>query len=164
MKLTIPLLVLILLVSCGSDKTEQKKISFKSKSYQTKTDNNDSKVCDLLNAELIKELYPDAINFKQEYSKETYPTCEYKFDVNGISKIARITAALGVGSRKNFDIAMTYLSDKEPINNIGQKAYYKPKINQISVWEGKNVIHVKIGNDKEKTIRAVNMILSKLKK
>ena len=164
MKINMYLLLLILLISCGKDKNEASKIAFKSKTYQAKTADKDPEVCDLLNEDLIKELYPDAINFKQEYTKVTYPTCKYKFDVNGTSKIARITVAFGFGSQKNFDNAMKYLKEKAPVKNVGQKAFYADKMKQLSVWEGKNILHVNVGDDKEKTIKATNMILSKLKK
>jgi len=124
---------------------------------------NDLKVCDLLSVELIKDLYPSAIDFNAKPSHSSYPTCRYEFKSNGKTKNASLTIAKGFGSQKNFDKAMTYVSGKEMLNGLGQKAYYIPKLNQVSTWEGKNIIHINVGNNKEKTIKAVRIILKKLK-
>jgi len=153
MKKISQILLLFLIISCGTDtKKEQTK----------KATKNKLEVCDLLNQDLLKKLYPNATDFKQEFSENTYPTCKYAFVVGGKTVKARITAAFNFGSRKNFDAAMSNFSKKELIKNVGKKAYYLEKMNQLSAWEGKNIIHVNIGNDKEKTIAATKIILKKM--
>jgi len=156
--------LLFLLISCVNN--DQNKLT-KSEIIIDKLVENVSKIdlkaCDLLSKELIIDLFPTATDFNTKPSHSSYPTCRYEFKANGEIKNASLTIAKGFGSQKNFDKAMTYLSEKEILNGLGQKAYYIPKLNQVSTWEGKNIIHVNIDNNKEKTIKAVRIILKKLK-
>jgi len=163
----IQIIVLFLILSCGTEHSKNTQTTATVSNQIKKSVQKEQDVCDLLNKILLKELYPNATDFKQKYSKNTYPTCDYTFKVNGKTVKAHLSFAKGFGSLKNFDNAMNvtkkYLStEMELLNNVGQKAYYIPKLRQVSAWEGKSIIHVNIGNNKEKTIAATLKIFKKL--
>lgn len=57
---------------------------------------------------------------------------------------------------------MKYHAEKELLSGVGEKAYYLKKINQVSAWSGKNIIHINIDNNKEASMRSANEILNNL--
>ena len=164
--LTIVCFALILL-SCGNEKKKDANLTLKNAKERVenelaKTNNADGSACEYLSETFIKTIFPEATNFEPKSHEKPYPTCSYKFDVDGKSCHARLTIAKGFGSEKNLDAAMKYHSEKELLKGVGQKAYYLTKSSQVSVWEGKNIIHVNINGNKETSIKAAKELLSKL--
>jgi len=123
---------------------------------------NSGTACEILSEEYLTVIFPGASNFKVKSSEKPYPTCSYEFEVDGVSHMARLTLAKGLGSEKNFDNAMKYQSEKELVSGVGEKAYYIVKQNQVSAWSGKNIIHINIDNNKEASMKSANEILDKL--
>ncbi len=158
--LTIVCFALILL-SCGKEKKNDTKELIKNK-VSGKANNNNNSACEYLSEAFIKTMFPEATNFELKSHEKPYPTCSYKFDVGGKPCQARLTIAKGFGSEKNLEASMKHFSNKELLSDVGQKAYYIPNISQLSVWEGKNIIHVNINGNKETTIKAAKEILNSL--
>ena len=149
----------ILLITIASLYSGNKNVS---SDLLKKTIANTGTACEYLTADYLSTLFPGATNFKQKSSEKPYPTCSYEFEVDGISHMARLTLAIGLGSEKNFDNAMKYQSEKELVSGVGEKAYYIVKQNQVSAWSGKNIIHINIDNNKEASMKSANEILDKL--
>ena len=162
MKLSIVIIAALLLFSCGNEKKSNLDAAKERLQKQAAANDDDGDACRYLSESLLKSILPGATNFEAKSTNVTYPTCSYKFDLSGKSAMARFTLAKGFGSEKNFDSAMNRFSDREPLEGIGDKAYYLPKLEQLSVWAGEDIFHVNINGDKELTIKAAKAIIDKL--
>ncbi len=157
----------MIMFSCGNEKQNKEKKTLENTKVSLETKlpkkNNDSgSACEILTENFVKSIFSEAINFKPKSSEKPYPTCSYKFEVNGSPHHARLTIAKGFGSEKNLEMAMKYHAEKELVSGVGQKAYYLIKSHQLSVWEGKNIFHVNINGNKEKSIEAAKEIIELL--
>lgn len=123
-------------------------------------------VCDIFSESYLKNVFPDAENFKARPRDKPYPGCTYHFDAGGKLHYAGVTLVEKFGSEKNLERSMQSFSDKEPVSGLGQKAYYIPKLGQVSVWSGTRLIHVFVQieekGDKEKAVRIAGDIIAKL--
>lgn len=131
------------------------------------TTENSSLVCELLSEEYILKLFPEAIDFQPRSMEKPYPSCSYRFTVNGTNHKVGITLVKKYASEKNLDKSMTYIkSEKELLKGIGKKAYYILNLGQVSVFDGNYLVHiyatVKEAGDKEMAIRITKDILEKL--
>jgi len=127
----------------------------------------DLSVCELLSEEYILKIFPEATDFNPRSMEKPYPSCSYRFLVAGTNHKVGITLVKKYASEKNLDKSMTYIkSEKEPLEGIGIKAYYIPKLGQVSVFNDNYLAHIyatveEVG-DKETAIRITKDILEKL--
>ena len=122
--------------------------------------------CLLLTEDYVSKSFAGATNVEQSSRDTPYASCIYRFDVNGKHYYIGLTIVEEYGSAKNLDRATLSFDDREPIDNVGQKAYYTQSLGQISVWQGKRLLHVFVqideSGDKDKAIEIMKYILGKL--
>ncbi|CDF80351.1 hypothetical protein BN863_26390 [Formosa agariphila KMM 3901] len=174
MKTQYIVLISIVLCACGEQKKNNSESSVKDlkKNIESNTKNakSDLDPCDYLTEAYLQSILPEAINFRKEVSGSSYPTCFYKFQIDGQDARAMLVVVKGAGNAKNFATAMSYIKNKEPLQGVGEDAFYMAAKAQVSTYANKNLIHISISKDmgdvkgeyKDVTIEVAKNILAEL--
>lgn len=137
--------ILILLamafINCDS-KQKNNKEEINNIISKTGSNNEDVSVCNILSKEYLIKTFPGASNFKPFSKEKPYPSCSYRFEYKGENHKVGLTLVKKYASEKNLDKAVSYFSVKEPLQNIGKKAYYIPQLGQVSLFNNNYLAHV----------------------
>ncbi|MCT4583018.1 MAG: hypothetical protein N4A35_16515 [Flavobacteriales bacterium] len=159
-KLILMTSIVLVFTSCGE--TTENKTADSHKGEETTVENSETAqssnsnghACDYLSEEYIRSKFPNAENIKPHSSDSPYPTCSYIFQENGEHYTIGLTIARAVGDVSMLETSMSFIKmDKTALEGFGEKAYYIPKLGQISLYQSGNLIHVNCSDGLKNTGR-----------
>ncbi|MEX0274609.1 MAG: hypothetical protein AB3N16_09545 [Flavobacteriaceae bacterium] len=157
---------MLAILSCKQDvKNQSKEAEQITKDIlKGETTNSESSACDLFTNEILLDVFPKATHIQPESDERPYPRCSYYFDISGASYYTGLTVAKGMGSETSLENSMKYFPDKQSVSGLGKKAYYIARIGQMSIWTGKDLIHVSVtidGKGNETSSKSLARVLLK---
>ncbi len=116
--------------------------------------NSKGHACDYLSEDYIKSKFPNAANIKPHSSDSPYPTCSYIFQENDEHYTIGLTIARAVGDVSMLETSMSFIKmEKTALEGFGEKAYYIPKLGQISLYKSGDLIHINCSDGLKNTGR-----------
>ncbi len=145
-KLIIIALILVFISSCeNNEETEET-----------------ANACAIIKQEsFVQQFFPNAKEIQHKQLDQTFNPCQTTFSINGDRELILVTHVVGAGSEASLETGMQVFPNKQLLTNIGNKAYYIEKINQISIWKGQDLFHILVSTNKDDVIKVAKEIINK---